>query len=121
MLAIFAIALRIGLGVSHALAASGLPADQRGIAFDLAASTCLAAAPVSQPIDGSQEDRSWLSGPVCPVCFGSGHPTAILPTPQVLLPAERLFRLAFVPAVSDLPYLDPAVERPRPRAPPIPC
>ena len=47
MLAIFAIVLRIGLGVSHALAAADLPADERGIAFDLAASTCLAAAPVS--------------------------------------------------------------------------
>lgn len=121
MLAIFAIVLRIGLGVSHALAAGNLPTDERGIAFDLAASTCLAAAPVSDPVDGSEGDRSWLSGPVCPVCLSGGHLAAVLPTPSVLVSVAPVTRVAFASTIPARPYFDPALERPRPRAPPIPC
>lgn len=120
MLAVFAILLRLGLGVAHALAAGDLPPEQRSLAVDIAAATCLAAAPVSQSADPERDERPAGSGPVCPVCFGGpGHLAALLPELTAFGCPFALHQVVFSPTRTDPALAGPSVEGPRPRAPPV--
>lgn len=118
MLAVFAVLLRLGLGVGHALALSELPADSRGQAFAIAASICSAAGPAAKPVGGSEDERSGPTSPACPVCLmAAGHLTAVLPV-QPAVGVEPTSTAAFAtPAPVTCPA-GPAVVRLQPRAPP---
>ncbi len=118
MLAIFAVLLRLGLGVGHALALSELPADSRGQAFAIATSICSATGPAAKPSGSSEDERPGPTSPACPVCLmAAGHLPAVLPV-QSAPGVERTATAAFTaPAPVTCPA-GPAVVRLQPRAPP---
>lgn len=118
MLAVFAVLLRLGLGVGHALALSELPADSRGQAFDIAASICSAAGPAAKPTGGSEDERPGPTSPACPVCLmAAGHLTAVLPV-QPAVGVEPTSTAAFAAPPPVTCPAGPAVAGLQPRAPP---